>query len=88
MQEVDPSDAPVVVWLQGGPGSSSMFGLFEIHGPISVVYDENDNIVGEEREYTWSRRANMLYIDQPVGTGELPKAFGSFRQSKAICIIN
>ena len=34
--------APVVVWLQGGPGTSSMFGLLEIHGPISAVFNESN----------------------------------------------
>ena len=31
--------APVSTWLQGGPGGSSMFGLFAEHGPFSVGVD-------------------------------------------------
>ncbi len=46
-----------------------MFGLFEIHGPISVEYDSSNNAEGLPREYAWSRRANMLYIDNPLGAG-------------------
>ncbi|CAM2730452.1 unnamed protein product, partial [Rotaria socialis] len=30
------ASAPVVVWLQGGPGASSLFGLFAEQGPIMV----------------------------------------------------
>lgn len=33
-------DKPVVLWLQGGPGSSSLFGLFTENGPFFVNDDE------------------------------------------------
>jgi hypothetical protein len=68
MQELDPVDAPLVIWLQGGPGSSSMFGLFEIHGPISAVF-ENGQTAGTVNPHSWHKRANMVYIDNPVGAG-------------------
>merc|ERR1712142_801258 len=32
----DFENAPVVLWLQGGPGGSSLFGLFAENGPFSV----------------------------------------------------
>lgn len=57
--------APLVLWLQGGPGGSSLFGLFVENGPFSV--DSDIKLV--PREYSWHRNHNMLYIDNPVGTG-------------------
>ena len=60
------------MWLQGGPGSSSLFGLFEIHGPISAVFaggGSGNRTTGVLNPHSWSRRAHMLYVDNPVGTG-------------------
>ena len=62
--------APVVIWLQGGPGGSSMFGLLELHGPIEAVSDGNGGITGKENPNSWAKTANMLYIDNPVGAGK------------------
>lgn len=55
---------PVLLWLQGGPGVSSLFGLFTENGPFTVEGD----VLGL-REYSWHRNFSVLYIDQPVGTG-------------------
>lgn len=74
--DVDPSEAPVVIWLQGGPGSSSLFGLLELHGPFLANYveptidNQNDGPVDAVMNpYAWSKKANMIYIDNPVGAG-------------------
>ena len=61
--------APVVIWLQGGPGGSSLFGLLEIHGPFQARFDENGNVHAETNPYAWTKEANVIYIDNPVGAG-------------------
>ncbi|XP_075547617.1 putative serine carboxypeptidase CPVL [Dermacentor variabilis] len=60
-----PESAPVSLWLQGGPGTSSLFGLFVEHGPYFV--DENG--AAQLRPITWTRTISVLYVDNPVGTG-------------------
>lgn len=57
--------APVVLWLQGGPGASSLYGLFMENGPVSV----NAQNYLDSRQYTWTKDYNVLYIDNPVGAG-------------------
>lgn len=59
------AETPLVVWLQGGPGSSSMLGaLFEI-GPLTV----NSSTKLVPRKTTWASKMPLLFIDSPVGTG-------------------
>lgn len=58
------SDAPVVLWLQGGPGASSLYGLFAENGPYSC---EGGKV--KLRKYSWSKQYNLIYIDNPVGAG-------------------
>ena len=58
-------NTPVILWLQGGPGASSLYGLFVENGPLQVTED----LKVLERNHTWNRDFAMLYFDQPVGTG-------------------
>ncbi|RWS26011.1 putative serine carboxypeptidase CPVL-like protein [Leptotrombidium deliense] len=59
------ANAPVVLWLDGGPGTSSLFGLFVLNGPFTVINETNI----ECREFSWTKAFSVLYIDQPLGTG-------------------
>lgn len=63
-QNGDPRD-PVLLWLQGGPGGSSLFGLFVENGPFGVDQD----LKLFEREFSWNKNYNVLFFDNPVGTG-------------------
>jgi len=63
------ADAPVLLWLQGGPGASSLFGLFELHGPFSVCKCAGAGGVLESRAHAWTATHSVIYVDNPVGTG-------------------
>ncbi|CAK6976597.1 retinoid-inducible serine carboxypeptidase [Scomber scombrus] len=55
-------DLPLVMWLQGGPGGSgSGFGNFEEIGPLDRDL--------KPRKTSWVQAANLLFVDNPVGTG-------------------
>ncbi|KAK8045341.1 serine carboxypeptidase [Apiospora rasikravindrae] len=69
----EPTSA-LTIWLNGGPGSSSMFGFFSEVGPCEVV-DGGADAGGQDRfatvarEWGWDRASNMLFIDQPNQVG-------------------
>ncbi len=65
-----PGSDPVILWLQGGPGATSLFGLFKEVGPIRA--GRNSKTKKPEatlNPYSWNRNASIIFIDNPVGTG-------------------
>ncbi|KAK2007910.1 serine carboxypeptidase [Colletotrichum eremochloae] len=62
----DAQNAPLSIWMNGGPGSSSMPGLFNENGPCYINQDSNST---RPSEWSWNNKVNMLYIDQPVQVG-------------------
>lgn len=61
---------PLLIWLQGGPGGSSMFGLFSEMGPYELQpARENGKYEAVRRDITWNDKYGMLFIDNPVGAG-------------------
>ncbi|KAF1953025.1 peptidase S10, serine carboxypeptidase [Byssothecium circinans] len=61
----NPSQKPLTLWLNGGPGSDSLIGLFQEHGPCNVTED----LKTQWNPYSWNEHSNMLYLSQPVGVG-------------------
>lgn len=62
----DPQNAPLSIWMNGGPGSSSLIGLLQENGPCNVNVDSNSTTLNP---WSWNNEVNMLYIDQPNQVG-------------------
>lgn len=61
----DPENDPVVLWLNGGPGCSSLTGLFLELGPARVNKDQTL----DHNPYSWNSNASVIFLDQPVNVG-------------------
>ncbi|KAI0831822.1 Alpha/Beta hydrolase protein [Trametes gibbosa] len=61
----DRSDVPWAIWLNGGPGSSSLLGFLYENGPIRM---QPDGSVSQNND-SWDHLVDYIWIDQPVGTG-------------------
>jgi len=63
----NPQEIPLVIWLNGGPGASSLVGLFLENGPFKIENNDMGSIVTNPN--SWNAEVHLLYWDQPVGTG-------------------
>jgi len=62
----NPERAPFTLWLNGGPGCSSLIGAFQENGPCKVNKQGNATTLNP---YSWSKYAHVLYLDQPIPAG-------------------
>jgi Serine carboxypeptidase len=56
--------ANLTIWLNGGPGASSLLGFFTETGPCEVIEKGLNQWDTAVREWGWDRASNMLFIDQ------------------------
>ncbi|WVZ25878.1 hypothetical protein V8G54_004422 [Vigna mungo] len=62
-----PEDKPLVLWLNGGPGCSSVgYGATQEIGPFLV---DSDGHGLKFNNFSWNREASMLFLESPVGVG-------------------
>lgn len=73
--ENDPVNDPIVLWLNGGPGSSSLIGLLTEMGQIvtneeSLKHPTQDGVPQVfYNPYGWTTKANMIFLESPKGVG-------------------
>ncbi|KAF5821981.1 putative carboxypeptidase C [Helianthus annuus] len=68
LSERNPSEDPVVLWLNGGPGCSSFDGFVYEHGPFN--FEKTGGLPKLHlNPYTWTKVSNVIYLDSPAGVG-------------------
>ncbi|KAF3510861.1 hypothetical protein F2Q69_00000697 [Brassica cretica] len=69
--EKNPTEDPLLIWLTGGPGCSSITGLLFENGPVTFKVDGYNGGTPTllSTTYSWTKVANIIFLDQPVGSG-------------------
>lgn len=67
--QTEPSKAPILIWLNGGPGCSSMLGFVDENGPTYIESISDDKFSINLNPFSWNKLANVLYIESPAGVG-------------------
>eukprot|EP01084_Bolivina_argentea_P077322 140227_1 len=63
----NPSKDPLTLWLNGGPGASSIaYGFWTEHGPWRLQPNGTAVI---NYNYSWNRISNVIYLESPSGVG-------------------
>ncbi|KAG9963863.1 serine carboxypeptidase, partial [Aureobasidium melanogenum] len=56
----------ITIWLNGGPGCSSLEGFLQENGRFTWL---PGTYAPTENPYSWVNLTNMLWVEQPIGTG-------------------
>jgi cathepsin A (carboxypeptidase C) len=64
-ESLDADKMPITLWLNGGPGSSSILGMLQEMGPLLI------NATGGlmRNPYAWTKQTNLLILESPAGVG-------------------
>ncbi|GMI30006.1 hypothetical protein TrRE_jg77 [Triparma retinervis] len=62
-------EAPLVLWMSGGPGCSSLLAAMMENGPCRVSRDEEGRARALPNDFGWNGEANVVWVDQPSGVG-------------------
>ncbi|KAK9038694.1 hypothetical protein V6N11_023550 [Hibiscus sabdariffa] len=69
--ESNPEEDPLLLWLTGGPGCSSLSGFFFEIGPLRFNMVEYNGSLPTFllNPYAWTKVSSIIFLDAPVGTG-------------------
>ncbi|KAK5075255.1 hypothetical protein LTR64_001460 [Lithohypha guttulata] len=60
------AEKEVLIWLNGGPGCSSLEGFLQENGPVLWQYGTYKPV---QNPWTWVNLTNVVWVEQPIGTG-------------------
>ncbi|XP_059281575.1 serine carboxypeptidase-like 13 [Lycium ferocissimum] len=71
LSESDPTTDPLLIWLSGGPGCSSVIAMVHEIGPLRFVEQVYNGSLPKFvlNPHAWTKIASVIFLDQPVNTG-------------------
>ncbi|KAK7721836.1 hypothetical protein SLS64_000987 [Diaporthe eres] len=60
------AEKEILIWLNGGPGCSSLEGFLQENGPFLWQYGTYKPVANP---WSWHELTNVVWVEQPVGTG-------------------
>jgi len=57
------AEKEILIWLNGGPGCSSLEGFFQENGPVLWQYGTYRPV---QNPWTWVNLTNVVWVEQPV----------------------
>ncbi|CAA7026679.1 unnamed protein product [Microthlaspi erraticum] len=69
--ENNPEEDPLLIWLTGGPFCTAFAALAFQIGPLTFKTEDYNGGLPSlvSTSYSWTKVANIIFLDQPVGTG-------------------
>ncbi|KAE8686052.1 Serine carboxypeptidase-like 18 [Hibiscus syriacus] len=92
--ESNPAEDPLLLWITGGPGCSSLSGFFFETGPLRFNMVEYNGSLPTffQNQYAWTKVSSIIFLDAPVGTGfsysRTPHGFKTGDMKHAISCFN
>jgi len=71
-----PDQDDVVMWMNGGPGSSSTIGMLMELGPCNIDMTNSSPNGTVWNPYGWNTNANIFFLEQPAGVGFSYASYG------------
>jgi serine carboxypeptidase-like clade II len=65
----NPENKSLAVWLNGGPGCSSLMGMLQEIGPNIVGNSYNQGDTLKKNDHSWGKAANLLFLESPAIVG-------------------
>ncbi|CAI9278988.1 unnamed protein product [Lactuca saligna] len=87
----NPQKDPLLLFLTGGPGTSGLLAFLFQLGPLKFRYADarRSKVNLDVNPYSWTKTANIIFIDQPAGAGfSYAKTWESSRSSDSLVITN
>ncbi|XP_024982495.1 serine carboxypeptidase-like 17 [Cynara cardunculus var. scolymus] len=88
--ERNPSEDPLFLYFAGGPGASGLYPFLYQNGPLSFNFESSKrgNITLELNPYSWSKVANVIFVDLPIGVGfSYAKTWEASRSSDSLLAV-